>query len=63
MLNLNKCAKSKPRPKPTLSVRTALMCVHINMHNCRDIFPLILQTISIAHMMSIGGKGGGLLSE
>jgi len=43
------------------------MHVHIIVHNCRTqhradliIFPLILQTIIIAQMMSTGGEGQGI---
>jgi len=47
------------------SLITAHMCVHIIVHNCRTqqhrtvliIFPLILQIIIIAQMMSTGGEG------
>ena len=34
MLNLNKCTKTKHKPKPTKSSRTAGMSVHIIVHNC-----------------------------
>jgi len=47
------------------SLITAHMCVRIIVHNCRTqqhrtvliIFPLILQIIIIAQMMSTGGEG------
>ena len=49
MINLNNYTKSKPNSKPTPSLRTAHMCVHITVHNCHThhstvliIFPLTL---------------------
>jgi len=61
--------KNKLKPKTTLILRTAHMCLHIVVYNCRTqhnttthrtvliIFPLILQTIIIAQMMSTGRQG------
>jgi len=37
-----------------MSVHTIV--IHITAQNSSDIFPLILQTITIAQMLSIGGK-------
>jgi len=50
-------------------VRSVHMCVHCTVHNCctqycteqTSIFPLTLQTITTAPMMSMWGKGGGFL--
>jgi len=64
MLHLSKCTKIKP--KPTLICKN---CSHECAYHCAQllhttqhrtvliIFPLILQAIIIAHMMSTGGDG------
>jgi len=54
MLNLNKGTKAKPKPKPTLIFKNCSCEQH--RQNSSDNFPLILQTIIIAQMMSTGGK-------
>jgi len=59
MLNLNKCTKSKPKP------RTAHVCAYhcaqlsytTQHRTVLIIFPLILQTIIIAQTMATGGEG------
>ena len=59
MLNLNECTKSKP--KPTLIFKnSSYVCVCIIVHNntaqhrtVLTIFRLTLQTITVAHMMSL----------
>jgi len=68
MLNLNKCTKKlNLNLNQHSSLRTAHMFVRIILHNCRTqhkhravliIFPLILQTVITAHMMSTGGELG-----
>jgi len=67
MLNLNKHTKTKPKPKPTLIFK---YCLCLRAYHCAQlsytiehktvmiIFPVILQTIIIAQMMSTGGEGG-----
>ena len=66
MLNLNKCRKTKPKPKSQQSsLRTARVCVYhcaqlvytTQQRRVLIIFPFILQTIIIAQMMSTGGEG------
>ena len=66
MLNLNKHTKTTPKLNPTLILRTAPVCAYhcaqllYNTTQHRTvliIFPLILQTIFIAQMMSTGGVG------
>jgi len=62
-----KHTKSKPKPKPKskpLALRSAHMYVHITVHYCSTqhrtvliIFPLIIQTITIAQILSTEGKG------
>jgi len=66
MLNLNKCTKTKPKLKSTL---TCINCLYVCAYHCVPLsytsqhrtvlvtFPLILQTIVIAQMMFTGGKG------
>jgi len=66
MLRLNKWTKTKPKPKPTLISKN---CSYVCANRCTKlsyttqhqtvliIFPLVLQTISIAQMMSTGRKG------
>jgi len=66
MLNLNKCTKTKTKPKPTLIFKN---CSYMCPYHCAQlsyttqhrtgliIFPLIFQTIIIAQMMSTGGEG------
>jgi len=63
MLSLNKCTKTKPKPKPTLNFKN---CSYVCAYHCAQllnttqhrtvliIFPLILQTIIIAQMMEEG---------
>jgi len=59
MQNINKWTKTKHKPKPTLSLKNcSCVCYHcvqppyITQHKTVLIlFPLILQTIIIAHMM------------
>jgi len=70
MLNRNKRTKTKPRPKPKLIFKN---CSHTMRVYCAQlsyttqhrsvliIFPLILQTIIIAQMMSAGGEGAAVL--
>ena len=66
MLNLNKHTETKPKSKPTLNVKN---CSHVCVYYCVQLsyttqhrtvlimFPLILQTIIIAQMMSTGREG------
>jgi len=65
MPNINKCTKTKPKPKATLIFKNcSYVCalslcttvVHNTAQNSSDNFPLILQTIIIAQMMSTGGE-------
>jgi len=67
MLNQKKCTKTKSKPKPTLIFKNcSYVCVctyhcaqlsYTTQHRTvLTIFPLILQTITIAQMMSTGGK-------
>ena len=63
MLKLNKCTKTKHKPKPTLNFKN---CSYVCAYHCAQllnttqhrtvliIFPLILQTIIIAQMMEEG---------
>jgi len=65
MLNLNKCTKkTKPKPKPTIMCTNCSYAYHCAQLSYTTqhrtvliIFPFILQTIIIAHMISIGGEG------
>jgi len=66
MPNVNKRTKTKPKPKATLVFKN---CSHVRAYRCAQqsyitqhrtvltIFPLILQTIIIAQMVSTGGRG------
>jgi len=67
MLNLNKCTKNEPKSKPTVIFYKFSSCVCVSLctnvvHNTTQhrtvltIFPLILQTIIIAQMMSTVGE-------
>ena len=62
ILNLNKCTRTKPKPKPTVIFKNcsyvcAYHCAQLSYttQNRTDNFPLILQTIIIAQMMSTVG--------
>ena len=67
MLNINKHAITKPKPKPTFNFKN---CSHVCTYHCVQlsyttqhktvliVFPPILQTIIIAQMMSLEGNGG-----
>jgi len=65
MLNLNKHTKTKPNAKPTLNFKNysyvyAYHCVQLSyitqLRTVLTIFRLILQTITIAQMMSTAGE-------
>ena len=63
MLNLNKCTKTKPKPALIFKNGLYLCAYHcaqlpykIQHGTVLIIFPLILQTIIIAEMMSTGGR-------
>ena len=69
MLKQNKRTKTKHKPKPTFNCKK---CSCVCVYHCVQlsyttqhrtvliIFPLILQTIVVAQMMSTGGEGGKL---
>jgi len=66
MQNLNKCTKTKPKPKPILTCKNcSYVCAYhyaqlsytAQHRTILIIFPLILQTIIIAQMMSTGRTG------
>jgi len=65
MLNLNKCAETKAKPKQTLIFKnSSRVCVSLcttsyptQHRTALIIFLLIVQTISIAQMTSTGGEG------
>ena len=64
MLDPNKLTKTKPKLKPTLSFKN---CLYVYAYHCVQLsyttqhgtvlIILILQTIIIAQMLSIGGEG------
>jgi len=36
MLNLNKCTKAKPKPRPAVNFKnSSYVCVHITVYECR----------------------------
>jgi len=72
MLNLNQHTKTKLKPKPTLIFKnSSYVCMYHSAQlsyatqhrTVLTIFPLILQTIIIARMMSTGGEGGATLLD
>jgi len=52
MLNLNKCTKTKHKPKPTKSSRTARMCMHITVHDCHTQYSKELAVIKANSTMT-----------
>jgi len=68
MLSLNKRTETKPKPKPTLIFKNCsytcaydCACAYMQHIAVFIIFPLILQTITVAQMMSIlEGRGARL---